>query len=69
MAKGYGLFGRGVVVIFEKGKRLEIEMLGANVARMAGLKVGLYGLFGVVRVGRFPLKLVGCVGVIWKPGL
>ena len=51
--------GRGVVEKFEKGKRLEMEMLGANVARMAGLKVGLYGLFGVDRVGYFPLKLDG----------
>ena len=44
---------------FEKGRRLEIEMLGAKVARMAGLNVGLYGLFGVDRVGRLVLKWDG----------
>ena len=54
---------------FEKGRRLEMEMLGAKVARMAGLNVGLYGLFGVDRVGRLVLRWVGCVAVRWKPGL
>ena len=43
----------------EKGRRLEMEMLGAKVARMAGLNVGLYGLFGVDRVGRLVLKREG----------
>jgi len=34
--------GRGVVAdVLENGKRLEMEMLGAKVARMAGLNVGL----------------------------
>ena len=61
--------GRGVVEKFEKGRRLEMEMLGANVARMAGLKVGLYGLFGVDRVGRLVLKWEGLVAERWKPGL
>ena len=51
--------GRGVVEKFEKGRRLEMEMLGAKVARMAGLNVGLYGLFGVDRVGRLVLKWDG----------
>ena len=42
MANGYGWFGRGVVDdVLENGKRLEMEMLGAKVARMAGLNVGL----------------------------
>ena len=42
MANGYGWLGRGVVdEVLENGKRLEIEILGAKVARMAGLNVGL----------------------------
>ena len=62
MANGYGWLGRGVVDdVLENGKRLEMEMLGAKVARMAGLNVGLYGLLGVDRVGRFVLKKEGRV--------
>ena len=60
--------GRGVVEVFENGRRLDMEMLGANVARIAGLNVGLYGLFGVERVGRFVLKWEGRVAGRWKPG-
>ena len=42
VANGYGWLGRGVVDdVLENGKRLEMEMLGAKVARMAGLNVGL----------------------------
>jgi len=57
---------KGEAVVFENGKRV-FEMLGAKVARMAGLKVGLYGLLGVERVEGFFMG-GGRVGVRWKPG-
>ena len=57
----------GEAVVLENGRRV-CERLGAKVARMAGLKVGLYGLFGVEWVEGFFVG-GGRVGVRWKPGL